>query len=125
MKKKGIIMTKQALPKEAIDALLQKIKDDYRIWNGTMGGRVGKVEDNIREQMSQEFEKSITVEAGMKYLKIVTRGSVHSFVCLQDNGKFKRGDILKPASWRGPAMNFARGNVLDGTLDRIRWTGAL
>jgi hypothetical protein len=44
---------------------------------------------------------------------------------LDDDGKFKRGDILKAASWKAPAKNFSRGNVLTGTLNRITWTGAL
>lgn len=124
MMNKDLTMRK-ALPQEAVDALLEKIKTDYRKWNGTMGGRIEEVDDIYREEMSKEFEKSVHVVAGSKYLKVVVKNSVHSFICLQDNGKFKRGDILKPASWRGPATNFARGNVLDGTLDRIRWTGAL
>lgn len=117
MMNKDLTMRK-ALPQEAIDALLEKIKSDYR---GFSNYRLTP----HRLEMIQEFEASIRVEAGNKYLKVIAGSSVHSFVCLQDNGKFKRGDILKPASWRGPATNFARGNVLDGTLDRVRWTGAL
>lgn len=117
MMNKDMTMRK-ALPQEAIDALLEKIKADYR----SMGGSDPSPH---RQQMIREFEQSVRIEAGMKYLKVIAGSSVHSFICLQDNGKFKRGDILKPASWRGPATNFARGNVLDGTLDRIRWTGAL
>lgn len=120
---KGNVM--ETLPQNAINALIQKIKDDYRIWNRTMGGRADYVADDIREKMSQEFEAGVRVEPGKKYLKVIRGGSVHSFICLVDTGKFKRGDILKPATWRGPATNFARGNILDGTLDRVRWTGAL
>jgi len=41
-----------------------------------------------------------------------------------DYGKFKMGDILKPASWRAPAKNSARGNVLEGGY-AIQWTGPL
>ena len=115
MMNKDLTMRK-ALPQEAVDALLEKIKADYRSFGD---------QSEIRQQMIREFEQSVRVEAGNKYLKVIAGSSVHSFVCLQDNGKFKRGDILKPASWRGPATNFARGNVLDGTLDRIRWTGAM
>lgn len=33
------------------------------------------------------------------------------------------GDVLKPASWRGPAKH-ARGNIYaDDPTERIRWTG--
>jgi hypothetical protein len=44
---------------------------------------------------------------------------------LRDDAKFKKGDILMAASWNAPARNFARGNVLDKTFDRVRWTGAM
>jgi len=110
------------LPQDAIDTLIQKIKTDYRAFSANMGG---DTQSPHRQEMIVEFENGVRVEPGSKYLKVITGSSVHSFVCLRDNGKFKRGDILKPASWRGPATNFARGNVLDGTLDRVRWTGAL
>lgn len=77
----------------------------------------------IREQMVAEFNAGIGYEVHRKFIKVVTRGSVHSFVMIDDDGKFKRGDILKAASWRAPAKNFARGNVLK-PLSNVRWTGA-
>lgn len=99
---------------------LEHIRQDYRNWHR----RTGAV-DTVRDKMVAEFEAGVHYEIGRKFIKVITGSSVHSFIVLKDDGKFKKGDILKPASWRGPATNFARGNVLEGTLDRVRWTGAL
>ena len=42
---------------------------------------------------------------------------------IDDDKKFKQGDILKSASWRAPARNFSRGNVLCGGFKHIKWAG--
>ena len=42
----------------------------------------------------------------------------------EDFKHFKKGDILKPAGWAKPALNSARGNVLEGNF-AIQWTGPL
>lgn len=105
-----------------LEAALQKyiahIKADYAGW----GER-----STIREEMIREFDASVRYELHRKFIKVITgpQTGVHSFIMLADDGKFKRGDILKAASWKAPAKNFARGNVLAGQLDRVRWTGAL
>lgn len=44
-------------------------------------------------------------------------GSAHAFVALSDNqtvalGAIKRGDVMKPASYKAPAKH-ARGNIFD------------
>ena len=93
--------------------LIVKAKTDYYAWFGASQYRIDEFNDGLR------------YEEGSKYIKVIIDHSVHSFIVKQDGGKFRRGDILKAASWAAPAKNFARGNVLDGTLDRIRWTGAL
>jgi hypothetical protein len=49
---------------------------------------------------------------------------VFCFVMKEDEGRFKKGDILKPAGWAKPALNSARGNVLTGNYN-IQWTGPL
>jgi hypothetical protein len=102
-----------------LTALVEKAKADYISWNGN------RTSNPIVAKMIEEYNVSIRIEEGSKYFKVIERNSVHCFVVKKDGGKFRAGDILKPASWRAPATNFARGNVLDGTLDRIRWTGAL
>jgi len=71
--------------------------------------------------------KNFYFEVGRKYAHVImedNQRSSHSWIMLQDDKKFKVGDILKSATWRGPARNFARGNVLSGDFKHIRWPGA-
>ena len=101
-----------------IQQYLEAIKADYR-------GR-GELSD-IRKEMVEEFNASIRYEIHRKFIKVITgpQTSVHSFIVRENDGKFKRGDILKAASWKAPAKNFARGNVLSMIhLNAVRWTGA-
>jgi len=77
----------------------------------------------------QEFNDGLEIVEGSKYLKIVknsgSQRSVHSFICVKDNGKFKAGDVLKAASWAAPARNFARANLFVGDFSKVRWTGVM
>ena len=74
----------------------------------------------------EEFRANIRPEGGRKYLKIVkklgTQDMVWGFIVREDGGKFRKGDILKAASWSAPATNKARGNIFDDDYD-VRWTG--
>ena len=58
-----------------------------------------------------------TYKVGQKYIKIITCDngndrSVWGFIN-KSNPNFKEGDILKAAGWKTPALNKARGNLLD------------
>jgi len=82
------------------------------------------------ENMKQEFANSWKIQPGQKFIKLVSKGSVHSFIVKEDmytpggQLRFRKGDILKAASWRAPALNRARGNVFDGHYP-MQWTGPL
>ena len=81
------------------------------------------------------FDSQLVVEfdKGSKFIKVIvgystdgirdTSRSSHSFIVLKSD-KFQVGDILKSASWRAPAKNFARGNVLEKSYGSISWCGA-
>ena len=84
---------------------------------------------SFNDEMKANFADGISVEYGKKYIKVIkTLGSqrmVWGFIVGVDNDKkFKLGDILKPAGWKAPARNAARGNILDGGYP-INWTGPL
>jgi len=64
-------------------------------------------------------------EVGKKYIKVITNASVHSFIVKKDGGKWRAGDILKAATWRAPATNFKRGNILEKNYGGTTWTGAM
>ena len=73
--------------------------------------------------MCDDFADGWVVKEGKKYIKIMSSRSVWGFVVNVDNDKkFKKGDLLYPAGYATPARNKARGNVLEGGF-AIQWTG--
>ena len=77
------------------------------------------------KRMCDEYAEKLTISYGKKYIKIFEEGGgVKAFVVgVENDKKFKLGDILMPAGWAAPARNAARGNILDGEYP-INWTGA-
>jgi hypothetical protein len=76
-------------------------------------------------EYSRDLGFTTGFEAGTKYIKIFhwyddgssfKQRSCHSFVDYE-------GNIWKAASWKAPAKNFPRGNVITKDYGTIRWTG--
>lgn len=107
-----------------LDQYLDNIRNDYRSWQSDSLTTGSPVYDEVRTQMTEDFCQGVRYEEGRKYIKVIHGSSVHSFIVKDDDAKFKKGDILKAASWNTPARNFSRGNILTGGYT-VRWTGAL
>lgn len=112
---------------DGLDELVELAKKDYRKWSD-LGSRYDGETDSrrkIKDDMISEYNREISYSDGSKYVKIVTGNSVWGFVVrVHNDKKFRFGDILKPAGWKTPARNFARGNVIDGNFGGVSWTGA-
>lgn len=107
---------------DALAVLKTQIINDFVRWQNA-GNRSSDCSE-IQARMLDEFINSIRIEEGRKYIKVINKSSVWGFIVKGDNDKkFRKGDILKAASWSAPARNAARGNVLDGDLSCVRWTG--
>jgi predicted phage tail protein len=122
--------------REAIEKVLEAMREDYRRW--TMTGREvhQNVEEfnraiDIREKMTEEFCNGLEVKEGPRYWKIIasngsgSQKSVAGFIAKAGDKKFAEGDMLKAAGWSAPARNFPRGNVLTESwcYQNVRWTG--
>jgi len=80
--------------------------------------------DEYYNSQLKEYGDNFTISnRGSKYVKLINGGSVWGFVVKEDGDKFKRGDILKAASWNAPATNKARGNIFEEYT--VQWTGPL
>jgi hypothetical protein len=121
-------MTVLVQASDTIEAGIEAIKEasieDYNQWTADWGNNF-----NIRDNMRKEFAQGLSHSVGQRYIKIITRTdsqpSVHSFVvAVEGDSKFAKGDVLKPAGWKTPARNKARGNVFDGNFP-MQWTGPL
>ena len=115
-----------ALLVDGLDELVELAKKDYSDWSDLGSRYDGDTESRrkIKDDMISEYNREISYSAGSKYVKIVTGNSVWGFVVrVHNDKKFRYGDILKPAGWAAPARNFRRGNVLERTFERVRWTG--
>jgi hypothetical protein len=107
--------------KNEIDKLIETIKLDYARWMGNISDHDRNT--SIVDEMIEKFNNSIKVNYGSKYVKIIKDNSVWGFIVnTDDDPKFRKGDILKPAGFNAPARNSARGNILDGNY-KVYWTG--
>ena len=102
-----------------IETLKGKIKADYINW--TTAGGTKELSGYFKETVDN-FDDSITVKTGKKYIKIIRDNGVWGFIVNTDDDKLvKKGDILKAAGWNAPARNAARGNVFEEYS--VAWTG--
>ena len=106
---------------DGIANMMAGAKDDY-IRMSTSNGKKELV--GYSKEQVDKWDSLIRVEQGQKFIKVVRENGVFAFIVKEDNGRFKKGDILKPAGYRAPAKNSARGNVLSGNY-YIQWTGPL
>ena len=106
--------------KDGITNMMLGAKDDY-IKMSTSGGK--ELTGYSKEQVDN-WDNKTRVTEGKKYIKIVQDTGIFAFIMKEDSGHLKKGDVLKAAGYNKPALNSARGNVLNGNY-HIQWTGPL
>ena len=107
--------------KDGITNMMLGAKNDY-IRMSTMGGK-RELTGYSKEQVDN-WDSKTKIKEGKKYIKVVQDTGVFAFVMKEDSGHLKKGDVLKAAGYNKPALNAARGNVLEGNY-HIQWTGPL
>ena len=109
-----------------VEAMMEHMRDDYCKWSGMCArhDEASHSKSEIRTRMEEEYADELSYTTGSKYIKVISKNSVSAFVVnTTTDKKFSFGDILKPAGWKGPARNFARGNILENDFRGVRWTG--
>jgi hypothetical protein len=100
-----------------------KIKDsDYLAGNPIVKRFIDEVNKEREIYYSTHFSNSkinpITIDVGRKFIRLWDGSSCWGFISRVDGihkgAPIKKGDLLKPNSWRAPAKH-ARGNITDGT----------
>ena len=104
-----------------MEAMLEHMRADYCGWSRS-GMR--DISEEILSESEKRYCDGLCYTVGSKYIKVSNDSTTEAVVVNTENDKkFALGDILKPAGWAAPARNFRRGNILDRSFDRLRWTG--
>lgn len=87
---------------------------------------VTKFLDNVNLKRKEYYQNvlpnsqfnDLRVEIGNKFIRLWDGTSCWGFISRVDGdlkgAPIKKGDLLKPATWKAPAKH-ARGNIIDGT----------
>ena len=71
----------------------------------------------VKSNMPNQYTE-VTAEVGNKYIRLWDGTCCWGFISRVDGNLkgslIKKGDLLKPATWKTPAKH-ARGNIMDGT----------
>ena len=106
---------------QGINNMMAGAKNDY-VRMSTSNGKKELV--GYSKEQVDNWDHNTTIFPGKKYIKIVQGTGVFAFIVKEDFKHFKKGDILKAAGYNAPALNSARGNILNGDY-AIQWTGPL
>lgn len=98
---------------KGVTSYMEHVKADYAHMHREL--------TDVDKMMIASFNERLTFKEGNKYIKIISNGAAHSFIVKHDDGKFKAGDILRPASWAAANRKSARGNVLRGEWKYATW----
>ena len=78
---------------------------------------VAKLQTMLNEHYAAKLPNltppTVFVAGGRKYIKIAKRDNQTSVMCFV---RAEDGKILKAATWKAPALNFARGSIFDPGL---------
>ena len=120
---KGEIMKGQVkLRREVFNAINDYVKHlqiDYASHSSITNSRLIEMQD----QMIKDFEDSLVLKKDKEFTRVIVRGSIHSFIVMEDKGRLKRGDILRGLNRTKPDTSFSHGNVLEGKYEKISWSG--
>lgn len=91
------------------------MKTQFEIW-------LEKVDTKRKERHDISYQHRqyipLKIKKGSKFMKIMDSNHVWGFVSMFDGFHLgvpvKKGDLMKPASWRAPAKH-SRGNIFEGT----------
>ena len=115
---------------KGMEALKSHMIEDYNRWSGMCARHdtVSHSNSEIHKEMEEAFASGLHYETGSKYMKVISAKHGSMSVCcfvvnVENDKKFRFGDILKPAGWGTPARNFARGNILENDFRGVHWTG--
>lgn len=95
---------------------------DYLESNPIVAKFISKVNEERKEYYknmdSMKDKTDLIVEIGNKFIRLWDNSSCWGFISRVDGdlkgAPIKKGDLLKPASWKSPAKH-ARGNIINGT----------
>jgi hypothetical protein len=77
-----------------------------------------EIERYYNQNLTNLKPELLTVDVGRKFIRLWKGTSCWGFISRVDdvlkNSPIKKGDLLKPATWKAPAKH-ARGNIMEGT----------